>query len=289
MSSTVEVITDPARMQRRAGGARREGRRIALVPTMGALHEGHCSLIRIARDRADLVITSVFVNPTQFGEGEDFNRYPRDLDRDVVLAGEAGAGIVFAPSRGAMYPAGYGTAVTVERITEVLEGAVRPGHFRGVATVVAKLLNLTQPECAVFGQKDAQQVAVIRRMVRDLDFPVEIVVGPTVREEDGLAMSSRNAYLTPQQRGEAPVLYRSLQEGSAMIRAGERDPEKIRRAVRHLISSGSSGIVQYVSLADEGSLEECRALAGGGRVLLSLAVKFGETRLIDNCVQDVPS
>jgi pantoate--beta-alanine ligase len=289
VNSAVEVITDTAQMQRRAVKERREARCIALVPTMGALHEGHCSLIRIARERSDVVITSVFVNPTQFGEGEDFARYPRDLERDVARAGEAGTDIVFAPSHEAMYPRGYVTAVAVENIAEVLEGAVRPGHFRGVATVVAKLLNLTLPECAVFGQKDAQQVAVIRRMVRDLNFGVEIVVGPTVREADGLAMSSRNVYLTPQQRREAPVLYRSLQEGAAMIRAGERDPEKVRRTVRQAIASGSSSLVQYVSLADEGSLEECRVLSPGERVLLSLAARFGETRLIDNCVEDVPT
>jgi pantoate--beta-alanine ligase len=289
VTPTVEYINDPAAMQQRAEGARCQGRRIAVVPTMGALHEGHCSLIRLARERSDLVITTIFVNPTQFGEEEDFDRYPRNLERDVALAKGAGTDIVFAPSPEAMYPGGSVTAVIVEKITEVLEGAIRPGHFRGVATVVAKLLNITRPDCAVFGQKDAQQVVVVRRMVRDLNIGVEIVVAPTVREADGLAMSSRNVYLTPAQRAEAPVLHRSLQHAEALIRGGERNPETIRRSVMRLISAASSGVVQYVSLADEGDLEECRMLSRGDRILVSLAVRFGSTRLIDNCVLDVSS
>ena len=289
MNPTVERINDPVAMQYRAEGARRQGRRIAVVPTMGALHEGHCSLIRLARELSDLVITTIFVNPTQFGEGEDFDRYPRDLERDVALAKGAGTDIVFVPSREAMYPGGFVTAVTVEKITEVLEGTIRPGHFRGVATVVAKLLNITRPDCAVFGQKDAQQVAVMRRMVRDLNFGVEIVVAPIVREGDGLAMSSRNVYLTPAERAEAPVLYRSLQSATALILGGERNSETIRRSVVRLLAAASAGVVQYVSLADEGTLEECHVLSGGDRILVSLAVRFGSTRLIDNCVLDVPS
>lgn len=289
VNPTVECISDPAAMQQRAEAVRRQGRRIAVVPTMGALHEGHCSLIRLARTRSDLVITTIFVNPIQFGEGEDFDRYPRDLGRDTVLAQKAGTDIVFVPSREGMYPGGFVTAVDVEKITGVLEGAIRPGHFRGVTTVVAKLFNITRPDLAVFGQKDAQQVAVIRRMVQDLNFGVEIVVAPIVREADGLAMSSRNAYLTPVQRAEAPVLYRSLRSAAALVLAGERDPEAIRRSMIHQISRASSGSVQYVSLADEGNLEEFRVLPGGARVLISLAVKFGSTRLIDNCVLDVPS
>ncbi len=276
-------------MRRRAGAARRNGERIAVVPTMGALHEGHCSLIRLARERSDCVITTVFVNPTQFGEGEDYDRYPRNLERDRLLAEEAGTDIVFAPSPEEMYPAGFLTTVSVGKIAEILEGAIRPGHFRGVATVVAKLFHLTLPEIAVFGQKDAQQVAVIRRMVRDLDFGVEIVVGPIVREADGLALSSRNVYLTPAERADAPVLYRALQMAEGSIRGGERDPEALRRSVTRLITAGSSGIVQYVSIADGETLEERRRLAPGDRVLILLAVRFGTTRLIDNCLVDVPS
>jgi pantoate--beta-alanine ligase len=289
VNPTIEFIDNPVAMQQRAEEARLRGRRIAVVPTMGALHEGHCSLIRLARERSDLVITTIFVNPTQFGEGEDFDRYPRDLERDVALAKGAGTEIVFAPSREEMYPAGFVTTVAVEKITEVLEGAIRPGHFRGMVTVVAKLLNITRPDVAIFGQKDAQQVAVIRRMIRDLNFGVEIVVAPIVREADGLAMSSRNIYLTPAQRAEAPVLYRSLQSAAALIREGERNPETIRRAVMRLIAAASSGIVQYVSLADEESLEERGVLLAGERILVSLAVRYGPTRLIDNCVVDVPS
>ncbi len=276
-------------MRGHAESARRQGRRIAVVPTMGALHEGHCSLIRLARSLGDVVITTVFVNPTQFGAGEDYDRYPRNLERDCTLAQEAGTDIVFAPSREAMYPGVFLTAVNVETITEILEGAIRPGHFRGVATVVAKLLHLTQPHVAVFGQKDAQQVAVIRRMIRDLNFGVEIAVGPIVREPDGLALSSRNVYLTPGERAQAPALFRALQLGEASVRAGERDAEALRRAMAELISRSTSGTVQYVSIAGEETLEERHTLAAGDRVLISLAVRFGTTRLIDNCIVDVPS
>jgi pantoate--beta-alanine ligase len=275
-------------MRQRAEQARLEGRRIGVVPTMGALHEGHCSLIRLARERSDLVITTIFVNPMQFGAGEDYDRYPRDPERDRVTAEGAGSDILFAPSREAMYPEWFVTAVNVEKITDVLEGALRPGHFRGVATVVAKLFHITLPHVAVFGQKDAQQLAVIRRMVRDLNFGLEIVAAPIVREADGLAMSSRNVYLTPKERAEAPVLYRSLQAAENLIRLGERDAEIIRQSVTRMISGTSSGTVQYVSLADEENLEERRTLVPGDRILVSLAVRFGGTRLIDNCVLTVP-
>ncbi len=285
----IEVIRDPGAMRERAESARRQGQRIAVVPTMGALHEGHCSLVRLARPRGDLVITTVFVNPTQFGAGEDYDRYPRNLERDCALAGEAGTDIVFAPSREAMYPERFLTTVSVEKITEILEGAVRPGHFRGVTTVVTKLLHLTRPHVAVFGQKDAQQVAVIRRMIRDLNFGVEIVVGPIVREADGLALSSRNVYLTPRERSEAPALFRALQLGEATVRSGERDAETLRRSVGGLIADATSGTVQYVSIADAETLEERATLAPGDRILISLAVQFGTTRLIDNCIVNVRS
>lgn len=289
VNPTLEFIRDPLAMRRRAEEARRAGLRIALVPTMGALHEGHCSLIRIARTRSDLVITSVFVNPTQFGIGEDYDRYPRDLEHDGLLAGEAGSDIVFAPSAPDMYPEGFRTAVSVEKITEVLEGAARPGHFRGVTTVVAKLLNITRPHIAVFGQKDAQQVAVVRTMVRDLDFGVEVVVGPIIREADGLALSSRNIYLSPADRAGAPALYRSLQWATERISGGERDPNVLRRTMTDLITSSSPGIVEYISIADDRCLDEREALNSGDRILISLAVRFGTTRLIDNCIVDVPS
>ncbi len=289
VNPAIEVIRDPDAMRERAESARRQGKRIAVVPTMGALHEGHSSLVRLARPRGDLVITTVFVNPTQFGAGEDFDRYPKNLERDCALAGKAGTDIVFAPTREAMYPERFLTTVSVEKITDILEGAARPGHFRGVTTVVTKLLHLTLPHVVLFGQKDAQQVAVIRRMIRDLNFGVEIIVGPIVREPDGLAMSSRNVYLTPRERSEAPALFRALQLGEAIVRSGERDTETLRRSVSGLIADTTSGTVQYVSIADAETLEERAALAPGDRILISLAVRFGTTRLIDNCIVDVAS
>jgi pantoate--beta-alanine ligase len=278
----IKVIKDPGQMQAFADTQRRAGKRIAVVPTMGALHDGHLSLIRIARRQADMVIATIFVNPMQFGPGEDFNRYPRDLNRDSELCSGAGADVIFAPEISAMYPEGYRTFVTVEGITDDLEGAVRPGHFRGVTTVVTKLLAITKPDLAVFGQKDAQQLAVIKRLVRDLNFDVAIVVGPIVREEDGLAMSSRNLYLAPDQRAEASILFRALQKGHAMIRSGERNSSTVRQTLRSMILAESSGTIDYVSLADAETLKEKENLSAGDEVLLSLAVRFGGTRLIDN-------
>lgn len=274
-------------MQSRAEQARLRGMTVGVVPTMGALHEGHCSLIRIARERADLVIVTVFVNPTQFGEGEDFSRYPRTLERDVAEASRSGADVVFAPEAGTMYPAGFQTSVMVDSLTRVLEGASRPGHFRGVATVVAKLLHITRAHVAVFGQKDAQQIAVIRQMVRDLNIPVAIVVGPIIRESDGLAMSSRNAYLSAEDRRQASVLHRSLRLGEQMIGGGERDVARIRSSIAALITRESAGRIDYVSIADPGTLQELTALPESGEALVSLAVRFGSTRLIDNCVVSV--
>ncbi len=279
-----ETIHNIAAMQRIAAGHRREGRRIAVVPTMGFLHEGHLTLIREARSRADVVITTVFVNPAQFGAGEDFNRYPRDLTRDVQLAGPAGTDYVFAPGAEAVYPEGYCTYVNVTRIDEVLEGKSRPGHFRGVATIVLKLMNITPPHCAVFGQKDAQQVVVVRRMMRDLNLDIELVVVPTVREPDGLAMSSRNTYLTALERSEAPVLYKALRLAEKTINGGERNSAPVIRAMRELIAGHSSGVVDYISVADGNTLEEVDVLDGPREVLISLAVKFGSTRLIDNVI-----
>jgi pantoate--beta-alanine ligase len=269
-------------MQREAERIRSSGKKIALVPTMGALHEGHASLIREARTRADVVVVSVFVNPAQFGKGEDYGRYPRNIDGDIGVAGSAGGDIMFAPSVEAMYPPGYQTFVSVEELSLPLEGGVRPGHFRGVATVVAKLLNITRPHAALFGQKDAQQVVVLRRMVRDLDVGVEIVVVPTVREPDGLALSSRNAYLTPEERLAAPVLYRSLLAAEELVRGGERSAAAVVRAVTSAITRGSSAAVDYVSLADAETLEALTTLEYGRPALLSLAARFGTTRLIDN-------
>lgn len=256
---------------------------VGLVPTMGALHEGHLALARRARAENDAVIATIFVNPMQFNDPKDLAAYPRDLERDLALLAQEQVAVVFTPTPAVMYPEGFQTSVTVERIAEGLEGAHRPGHFRGVATVVAKLFNLTQPHRAYFGQKDAQQVAVIRRMVQDLNFPLEVVVCPTVREADGLAMSSRNRHLSPVQRQAAAVLYRALRLAETAYTLGERDVNRLRQIVRDELATEALADVDYVSVADADSLEELQ-----GRVerpaLISLAVRMGTTRLIDNLV-----
>ncbi len=278
------VIRDVVEMQETAGRLRRDGKRIGVVPTMGYLHEGHLSLIRRARPETDVVITTIFVNPSQFGPNEDFSRYPRNFDRDLSLSEQAGTDVVFAPEVASMYPQAYSTYVSVEGITDVLEGKSRPGHFRGVATVVAKLFNITKPHVAVFGQKDAQQVAVIRQMTRDLNFDVRLIVAPIVREPDGLAMSSRNAYLTPQQRKEAVVLSRSLRMAEDRVRDGETDAGKLIHEIMFVIKNNSSGAIDYISVADNQTLVECEQIEEGKEFLVSLAVRFDSTRLIDNTI-----
>jgi pantoate--beta-alanine ligase len=275
-------------MQRLADTFRSQGQRIALVPTMGALHEGHLTLIRRAKTSGAVVVVSVFVNPVQFGAGEDFDRYPRDLDRDRQLASNAGAMVVFAPSVEEMYPDGYHTYVDVEKLTDVLEGRARPGHFRGVTTVVAKLFLCTKPHAAYFGQKDAQQAAVIRRMAADLHFDLDLVVVPTVREADGLALSSRNAYLTPAQRTQAPVLFRALEDAAARVRAGERDPAALRDRADVMIRTQPDARPEYIAVSDADTLDDVTVLRAGQTVIISLAVRFGTTRLIDNVLVDVP-
>lgn len=254
---------------------------VGLVPTMGYLHEGHLSLIRRARDECDHVFVSIFVNPTQFGPKEDLAKYPRDLDRDFRLI-EPYTDVVWTPSAEIMYPPGYQTWVEVEAMTRPLEGTMRPGHFRGVTTVVAKLFNGVQPHKAYFGQKDAQQAAVIRQMVRDLNFPIEIVVCPTMRESDGLAMSSRNVYLDEGQRKAATVLFRSLSKGKELFEKGERNADRLRQAMKEVLASEPLAEVQYVSCADYDTLEELDEIKG--KALLSMAVFIGKTRLIDNFV-----
>ena len=256
--------------------------KLGLVPTMGYLHEGHISLARRAKAECDHVAVSIFVNPTQFGPNEDLAKYPRDLDRDLHLLEEAGVDLVWTPMPEVMYPPGYQTWVEVEEMTRPLEGAQRPGHFRGVTTVVTKLFNAVQPTKAYFGQKDAQQAAVIRRMTEDLNFPIEIVVCPIVREPDGLAMSSRNVYLDADQRKAATVLYRSLSAAKAEYEKGERDAEKLRRKMKEVIASEPLAQMQYVSCADYDTLQELEKVTG--KTLLSMAVFFGKTRLIDNFV-----
>ena len=256
---------------------------VGLVPTMGYLHEGHLSLIRRAREECDHVAVSIFVNPTQFGPQEDLAKYPRDLERDSRLI-EPYTDLLWTPTPEIMYPPGYQTWVEVERMTQPLEGAVRPGHFRGVTTVVAKLFNAVQPHRAYFGQKDAQQAAVIRQMVRDLNFPLEVVISPLVRESDGLAMSSRNVYLDPEQRKAATVLYRALSTAKEAYENGERDADQLRRAMKDVLASEPLAQVQYVSCADYDTLEELETVTR--KTLLSMAVFVGKTRLIDNFVLD---
>jgi pantoate--beta-alanine ligase len=264
-----------------------EGKVIGFVPTMGALHEGHLSLVRLARERADVVIASIFVNPTQFGAGEDFDRYPRDLDRDAALLASVGADSVFAPTREEIYPPGFKTFVNVEELGAKLEGASRPGHFRGVATVLAVLFNLVRPRFVVMGQKDAQQVVVVRRMVRDMQFPLEVVVAPIVREADGLAMSSRNQYLTADERRAAPVLRRALKLAEDLFAQGERDGRTLAAAVRGEMAKEPLAKVDYVALTDFAELEPLDRV-GARPALLSLAARFGATRLIDNAVLEPP-
>jgi pantoate--beta-alanine ligase len=248
---------------------------------MGFLHEGHLTQMRRAKAETDAVIASLFVNPLQFGPGEDFDRYPRALEGDLAKLEAAGVRAVFTPGVDDLYPAGFDTRVEVGAVAAPLEGAVRPGHFTGVATVVLKLLNIVRPDRAYFGQKDAQQCAVIRRMVRDLDVPVEVVVASTVREPDGLAMSSRNSYLDPQARTAATVLFRALLAAEAVFREGRRDAEGLRARMRAVLAAEPLAKVDYVSIADPNTLAEISGEAAEG-ALASLAVRIGATRLIDN-------
>ena len=253
------------------------------VPTMGYLHEGHLSLARLARSSCESVIASIFVNPTQFAPTEDLAAYPRDLDRDLELLEKEGVDLVLAPSSNdEFYPSGYDTWVDVGGIAQRLEGASRPTHFRGVATIVAKLFNIVRPQRAFFGQKDAQQAIVIQRMIRDLNFDIELILGPTIREPDGLAMSSRNFYLTPEQRAAAPVLHRCLERVENLYVDGERNGERLRQAMKEVLQAEPLVRPDYLSVATLDTLEELETI--DGKALVSLAVWFGSTRLIDNTV-----
>jgi len=253
---------------------------VGFVPTMGYLHEGHLSLVRRAREECRHIIVSIFVNPAQFGPGEDLSKYPRDVERDLTLLEPLSVDVVWTPTAGIMYPEGHQTWVDVAELAKPLEGAARPGHFRGVTTVVAKLFNAVQPDRAYFGQKDAQQAVVIRRMTLDLNFPIEVVVCPTVREEDGLALSSRNKYLDGEERKAAPVLYQALSEAKAAFDKGERSAEALRQLMREVLAAQPLAQVQYVSCADQDTLDELQTVKG--KALLSMAVFIGKTRLIDN-------
>lgn len=254
---------------------------LGFVPTMGYLHQGHLALVEQARRECPTVAVSIFVNPTQFGPNEDYARYPRDTARDLALLEAAGVDLVFIPSVEEMYPPGFGTYVIQPAADEVLEGAARPGHFRGVATVVCKLFNIVQPTKSYFGQKDAQQTVVVRQMVRDLNLPVEIVIVPTVREPDGLALSSRNVYLNAEQRAAAPVLYRALRTAAERYAAGERDAETLRAVMRSVLAGEPLARPDYVSVAHPLTLRELDRIGADG-ALLSLAVRFDQVRLIDN-------
>lgn len=262
------------------------GAPIGFVPTMGFLHAGHISLVQRARQECPSVVVSIFVNPSQFGPKEDLAAYPRDLPRDLAMLEAAGTDLVWTPTPESMYPPGFQTWVTVEDLTRGLEGGQRPGHFRGVATVVAKLFNAVAPQKAYFGQKDAQQAAVIRRMTRDLDLPIEIVICPTLREPDGLAMSSRNSYLSPAERTAASVLYRALSAARDAFIQGERQAEVLRRIMQATLAGEPLAEPQYVSCADAETLQEVEQVSG--RTLLSMAVKIGRTRLIDNILLEKP-
>lgn len=264
----------------RTGRTGRAGRTLGLVPTMGALHAGHLSLVARARGENDQVLASIFVNPTQFGPNEDLAAYPRTPERDLHLLESLGVDAVWTPAPGDVYPPGFQTFVNVDEVSAPLEGARRPGHFRGVATVVAKLFNVFQPDRAYFGQKDAQQVAVIRRMAFDLAFPVDIVVCPIVREADGLALSSRNVYLSPDERRRAPVIFRALEAGRLAFENGQRDANPLRRLVSDVLASEPLIAADYVSIADPDTLAERTIVERP--TLLSVAARVGRTRLIDN-------
>jgi pantoate--beta-alanine ligase len=276
------VVTDIASLRNAVAEARRSRKIIGLVPTMGALHAGHLSLIETARAETGYVIVSIFVNPTQFGPNEDLNRYPRPLERDLKSCSEAGVDLVFHPRPDVMYPPDYRTFVEVTGLQDVLCGAARPGHFRGVATIVLKLFNLVQPDRAYFGQKDAQQVRILQQMVRDLNVPVEIRVCPIVREADGLALSSRNEYLEAQERRGATVLYRALTEARERIESGERDAAAVRRVMVEAVASVPGAVLDYAAVVDADSLQSVAQIVAPRPVLLALAVRFGGTRLIDN-------
>jgi pantoate--beta-alanine ligase len=280
----MEIINRRQRMNSVARKVRREqDQTIGLVPTMGALHDGHLSLVREARRMCDIVVVSVFVNPTQFALGEDFERYPRDLTHDAALLTDYNVDYIFAPSMEEIYPKDFSTYVTVGGLSEQFEGASRPGHFRGVATVVAILLNIIRPDFAFFGQKDAQQTLIVKRLVRDLAFDTEIVVLPTVREESGLALSSRNAYLSEEEHRAATVLYRALSRAKEVYKSGERSGSRLAEAVRTTIASEPRAQLDYVSVTDADTFEQLEKL-DDRTVLISLAAQLGKTRLIDNIV-----
>lgn len=262
---------------------RRENKTVGFVPTMGALHAGHLGLVKDARQMADIVVVSIFVNPTQFGQGEDFEKYPRDLTADSSMLAEYGVDYIFAPEQGEIYVEGFSTYVNVEGITDSLEGASRPGHFKGVATVVTILLNTVRPDYAFFGQKDGQQVAVVKRLTKDLGFETEIIVVPTVREESGLAMSSRNVYLDAETREKAAVIFRALREAKIAFKKGERNASRLAEIARNIISAETIAEIDYIAAVERDSLVIIDRVEDK-EVMLAAAVRFGGVRLIDNII-----
>lgn len=276
----MQIIETVSEMRRISRELRKAGKRIAFVPTMGALHQGHLSLVELGKQHADTVVMSIFVNPMQFAPHEDLSRYPRPFERDVELAASAGVDALFHPSVEEMYPFGFQTSISVEPLSSKFEGEIRPAHFRGVATVVARLFGIVQPNAAVFGQKDAQQVAVIKRMVSDLAMSVEIIAAPIVREADGLAMSSRNIYLSPEERKQATVLYESLQLAVQLVKAGNKNGAEILSAVRSHVLTQPLAKPDYISLVSSETFEPLLEISS--QSLLFLAVRFGRTRLLDN-------
>lgn len=279
----MEIINRRQRMASLTRKLRRDNKTIGFVPTMGALHEGHLSLVKEARQMCDTVIVSIFVNPAQFSEPADLEKYPRDLTGDAAILAEYDVDYIFAPETDEIYGEGFSTYVYVENLTDTLEGASRPGHFRGVATIVTILLNTVRPDFAFFGQKDAQQVAVIRRLTKDLGFDTEIVVTPTVREESGLAMSSRNALLTPAERQKAAVIFRALREAKLAFKNGERNASKLTQIAEKVIDDEPLAQIDYISAVDRESLEPIEKI-GDNEAIIAAAVRFGKVRLIDNVI-----
>ena len=279
------LVTDPEEMRRRANEARKQGKRVGLVPTMGALHLGHLSLAIAAKNECDVVIVSDFVNPTQFAPGEDFEKYPRTLDADLDLLSKIETDYVFAPTPAAMYPRGFEANVHVGGVSKILEGAFRPTHFDGVCTVVLKLFNITGADVAYFGQKDYQQVAVIRKMVADLNLPIQIDMRPIIREKDGLAMSSRNQYLSDDERKQALVLSKALDRAKELMDSGEREVAVIYEEMRKVIATAPSAKIDYLHIGDAATLQEMERVAGD--VVVLEAVRIGATRLIDNYLREL--
>lgn len=285
----MQIINTIAEMQSISKTAKREGKKVGVVPTMGYLHEGHLSLIRKAKEHADLVITTLFVNPTQFAPHEDFNSYPRDLERDEKLACEAGCDYLFVPETSEMYPKYFNTVINIRNITTKFEGEKRPDHFNGVALIVAKLFNATLPDVAVFGQKDLQQTLVIKSLVRDLNFPIEIIVAPTIRESNGLAMSSRNKYLSDEFRKKAGIIFRAIEDAKHAISRGETERKRINAYLHKTLRTVPEISIDYACSALADNFEEPEAYLPGDKIALLIAVHIGKTRLIDNALVEIPT